>query len=1300
MKKLKIALSLIFALTFSLFLVACGGGGEVMDIVINTENAKTEFKEGEAFDATGLVVNVYYRGKDDPVTLEEGKYSIDSSKFDSSKPGTYEIVVDPEQTPAENAQRVTKSYTVTVVHNWTFDENGNATCPCGAKQTTLNDLTDTVTTVAWGSQATLTEQSANSPAVAPIAGENHVNYGVLVPGQTTQLTLKILEVDTGSTWNTPLMGVRNGVDGLIPREDSYVIGTCAGFSTPEGGTKDAAPQSGTATKDSTPWLVYKSGDVINAADLVGGTVVVSYEYSSDSVMTIRHTLTMANGSTKTQTNSFAVPRASYEIVAYGEKVTYQVTKINEIMNNEVLGFTAELPDNVYQPEGKLFDTTGLTTSAAMSDNTTIDNSYNAYAMLDVVNEDGTTTPTRMNLATTPLSAEMYDFYVEFAGVPFYFTSTGKPGGESQITVVPSEFSVANASAVVKNGVVFDAPLFTADYAVNATHDAVEITAGGTAAVLTAAQKEELGTTADYFVAVKLSGFAEGAVDGAAVDNNGYVHYADGVVELILPVSDGVEYTLTLTKEGATVQTTKINLENVVVPEVGVYVASTDFTLDAGGTYNVVFTGAAGTDDEQLVVGGMRSTIGEIKAAINENPEEGWAALSGQLWVTSVETTDEVVVVGVKVAAPDLINLSATNASSAVEYRDADNNTLASAALNYEMRFSETIPEDVKDIVKISDDTVVFVQRDKLYVIRAVSADSVAGKLEYTDLFIDATLNIQNDLGQSYDVSVSSSAGGVKAEENNAITLSGDASGKLVALGNVGSATDYDYGALVVYSFSVSALGFREDDVKETYYFTANEDTENGQETYTVYTVTGNEIASEVVTPTGERTETQAFSCVSDGIEVYTTENGFKYGAIVTPATGVHSFGEFVDDVAICSVCGATNTRIAIDENSHYEVIMLAPESGEPVANTDTDGADWWVGTMGQETLTGDFQIRYTWTNTRDSAYLSDGALMLEYAGSDESILDGLHKRFLENATTQDNTTQITATTNSLWGEDAVITQKVYQNGTETTYPANAFDAGKTTWEGDYEVIATRIGTTLTVEETVVLTSGDTWTGVLTIENFSTVALTAQIGGNAFWLDDIKVTVGEVNTVIDYAGDVNNKTVGAITSALGSGISVSATITNHSGDWGTHVIKTAGNMIVALPNLDPYNSTTWQEAGYPQCNAFPNSIGTDDLVGEGAAWNCFFNATTPYYLTVSVSVEDGVKFYRDGELMIWYKADRTMVGEVTVADFCEFILNEIVESGFTFMAATGTGAVTTDLHVGAALSDAQAQAQYEAQLPQE
>ena len=1289
MKKLKIALSLIFALTFSLFLVACGGGGEVMDIVINTENAKTEFKEGEAFDATGLVVNVYYRGKDDPVTLEEGKYNIDSSKFDSSKPGTYEIVVDPEQTPAENAQRVTKSYTVTVVHNWVDNGDGTASCDCGARQE-VKELTDTVTTVDWGKPATLEATPSGTPAKAPVAGENHVNYGVLVPGQTVNLTLKIVAVDTGAVYNTPLMGVRSGVNGLIPREDSWVIGSCDGFSVPEGGTKDAAPQSGTATKDSTPWVVYKSGDAIYAADLTGGTVVVSYEYSSDSVMTIRHTLTKADGSTKTQANSFAVPRGSYEIVAYGEKVTYQVTKYESIMNNFVTKFTATPPTAVYQPEGKLFDTTGIKAVATMSDGSTIEDSFNAYATLDGA---------VVNLAVTPLADGMTDFYVEFAQNKAYFTSTEAAGGTSLITVVPSEFSVANASAVVKDGVVFDAPLFTADYAVNADGTAVEIAAGGTAAVLNAEQKEVLDTAAKYFVAVKLSGFAEGAVDGAAV-NNGHAVFTDGVVELILPVSDGVEYTLTLTKGEETVQTTKINLEKVVVPEVGVYVASTDFTLDAGGTYNVVFTGAAGTDDEQLVVGGMRSTIGEIKAAIEKNPEEGWAALSGQLWVTSVEKTDEGVVVGVKVAAPDLINLSSTNASSAVEYRDADNNTLASAALNYEMRFSETIPEDVKDIVKISGDTVVFVQRDKLYVIRAVSADSVAGKLEYDDLYIDATLNIQNETGQPYDVSVSSSADGVKANASNAITVSSDASGKLVALGNVGSATDYDYGALVVYSFSVSALGFREDDVKETYYFTANEDTVNGQEVYTIYTVSGNEITAREVTPTGERETTQVWSCVSDGVEVYTDENGFKYGAIVTPASGAHSFGEFVGDVATCADCGATKTKVAIDENSYYEVILLTRESADAVVNTDTTDKVWWDATIGQTPVSGNFAIEYTWENTRDTYWHQDAVLEFTDGSTyfDMNFFIG-DKFWGELYATSETATHTKTTTYN--GETATLPEQKDPNADDFTGDPDACPV----WLGDYTATMVRIGSTLTITQTLVLDDGNVWKVVDVFTGFTTADLTAQIAGNPYWLDDVRVTVGQVNTVVEKAGDVTGAVVGAIDNVVNTGLSVSATINGHDGDWGTHVIKTASDNRVTLPNLDPFASTVWADAGYPGCNAFPGSnTAYNDIVGvdpdgKPVAYNCFFK-TEPIYMTISISVEDGVKYYRNGELMIWYRADREMATGVTVADFCRVLLTEISESGFTFMAATATGSTSTDLYIGGALTDAQAQAQYEAQLPQE
>ena len=404
-------------------------------------------------------------------------------------------------------------------------------------------------------------------------------------------------------------------------------------------------------------------------------------------------------------------------------------------------------------------------------------------------------------------------------------------------------------------------------------------------------------------------------------------------------------------------------------------------------------------------------------------------------------------------------------------------------------------------------------------------------------------------------------------------------------------------------------------------------------------------------------------------------------------------------MATCSVCGATKTKIAIDESSYYEVIMLAPTGGEPVVNTDTDGADWWVGTMGQETLVGNFQIRYTWTNTRDAAYLSDGALMLIDAETDSATPSGLYKRFLEGATSEGFTAVADVTGSTLWGEDAVITQKVYQNGTETTYPANAFDQGKTTWEGDYEVIATRIGTTLTIEEKVVLASGDTWTGVLTIENFSTVALTAQIGGNAFWLDNIRVTVATVNTVVDKAGDAAGTVVAPIAGLEGSGLSISATISGHTGDWGTHIIDSKLGMHVTLPNLDPWNNTT---GTFPTgVNVYPTP---DDLVGKDpdgttVIYDCFFKAE-PLYMTVSISLTEGVKYYRNGELMIWYKADRVISGTTTIADFVEVLFEDIAENGFTFMVGAAAGSTTTDLHIGGALTDVQAQAQYEAQLPQE
>lgn len=1286
MKKLRIALAVVFSLCFSLFLVACGGGKEVTEIELS--GGTRTFTEGEAFSTGDLQVTVYYRGSDKAVVLESGKYEVDDSAYNPDKAGTYTIVITPEQTPAEGAQPVTATYDVTVEHSWTAstEEAGTEVCGCGAKRTNLTGLNDKIVMGAWNNPATI-EISENSPAEAPSNGENHVTYGVLVAGQSMTLTLQIDAADASATWNAPLMGFRNGADGVLPREDLWVITDAgkSGYTTP--GMTAATAATGSATTESPLWQVYYRGEAINAGDMQPSgdekaTVVVQYDYTSDSIMYIRHTLTPAGGgATKELIYSVLVPNASYEICAYGEKCEYTVTAVETVMNTYMTGFEGKITANQIQAEGKMFDTSGIESTATMSDGNKVEDLFNAYAMLD---------GSVVNLAVTPLAAGMTDFYIEFAGAQYYLTSDGTADGQDSVTVLPTEFTQVTASAVVK-GEVFDAPQVAADYAVDAAGDAVEIVVTGTANMLTAAQKEALGTDKSSFVAFKLSALSEG-VTAVSVDNGGYAVLADGIIEVILPV--GADYTVTITA-GETTQAAKVNMSKVTAPTAGAYVSASDFTLDAGGTYTVVYTGITGDVDAlSLVTGGKRDTIADIKAEITE--EGKYTALRNQMYIKSVEETEEGLVVVYEVAAPQIVNLSATNVSRAVEIRNADNESLASLTLYYNMSFSDA-PSGA--YAKISDDTVVFISGDLMYVIKGVTAESVAGKLDYTDLFIDATLNIENDLGQPYDVSISSSADGTKADVNNTITLSSGATAKVVTLGNVADDTDYDYGALLVYQFSVTALGLRTEDTAEVFRFTANEDNTNGQETYTIFTVTGNEITSEVVTPTGERTETQGFSCVSDGIEVYTTEDGFKYGAIITPATGVHEFGEFVEDVATCSVCGATKTKIAIDESSYYEVIMLAPTGGEPVVNTDTDGADWWVGTMGQETLVGNFQIRYTWTNTRDAAYLSDGALMLIDAETDSATPSGLYKRFLEGATSEGFTAVADVTGSTLWGEDAVITQKVYQNGTETTYPANAFDQGKTTWEGDYEVIATRIGTTLTIEEKVVLASGDTWTGVLTIENFSTVALTAQIGGNAFWLDNIRVTVATVNTVVDKAGDAAGTVVAPIAGLEGSGLSISATISGHTGDWGTHIIDSKLGMHVTLPNLDPWNNTT---GTFPTgVNVYPTP---DDLVGKDpdgttVIYDCFFKAE-PLYMTVSISLTEGVKYYRNGELMIWYKADRVISGTTTIADFVEVLFEDIAENGFTFMVGAAAGSTTTDLHIGGALTDVQAQAQYEAQLPQE
>lgn len=1092
MKKLRIALAVVFSLCFSLFLVACGGGKEVTEIELS--GGTRTFTEGEAFSTGDLQVTVYYRGSDKAVVLESGKYEVDDSAYNPDKAGTYTIVITPEQTPAEGAQPVTATYDVTVEHSWTAstEEAGTEVCGCGAKRTNLTGLNDKMVMIEWNNPATI-EISENSPAEAPSNGENHVTYGVLVAGQTMTLTLQIDAADASQNWFAPLMGFRNGADGVLPREDLWVITDAgkSGYTTP--GMTAGTAATGSATTESPLWQVYYRGEAINAGDMQPSgdekaTVVVQYDYTSDSIMYIRHTLTPAGGgATKELIYSVLVPNASYEICAYGELCSYTVTAVETVMNTYMTGFEGKITANQIQAEGKMFDTSGIESTATMSDGNKVEDLFNAYAMLD---------GSVVNLAVTPLAAGMTDFYIEFAGAQYYLTSDGTADGQDSVTVLPTEFTQVTASAVVK-GEVFDAPQVAADYAVNAAGDAVEIVVTGTANMLTAAQKEALGTDKSSFVAFKLSALSEG-VTAVSVDNGGYAVLADGIIEVVLPV--GADYTVTITA-GETTQTAKVNMSKVTAPTAGAYVSASDFTLDAGGTYTVVYTGLSDIDSLSLVTGGKRDTIADIKAEITA--EGKYTALRNQMYINSVEETEEGLVVVYKVTAPQIVNLSATNVSRAVEIRNADNESLASLTLYYNMSFSDA-PSGA--YAKISDDTVVFISGDLMYVIKGVTAESVAGKLEYTDLFIDATLNIQNAAAASYDVSVSSTADGVTADNANILTDSTGAAasaGKLVALGNVGDDTDYDYGALIVYQFSVKALGLRAEDNAEVFYFTANEDPE-GQESYTVYKVDGNEITSEVVTPAGERTETQAWSCVNDGIEAFKYgDTEFYFGGIVTPATGEHVWeASETENLEVCANCGATKQKTPTESGAYYELVLLSPTN---VANLDTD-ASWNSNTpSGVIDVSENFAIRYEWDNTRDTGWW------------DAWVMVAIGEDLYEAPVLEPDANNIVITRGSLGGN--TTTTATLNGEAVTSVPAGGTaDA----YGGHYVATIYRLSDTLVLEVKLTRPNGDVLIVTRTTKGFPTEDASVYLNGNLFWVDNITMATGTMSLKTDLALDLGEK----------------------------------------------------------------------------------------------------------------------------------------------------------------------------------
>lgn len=1129
MRKLKLALTLLFAMSFSLFLFACGGGKAVQRIQL--EGGKTTFTESDDFSADGLTVKVMFKGEKEWETFKAEKGTVDTDKkiikyadfevdysaYQKGVAGEYDIVVTPDpegQKEADDSltEYVSETYKVTVEHAYGApDENGVEVCSVCQAEREIKVVNETVTTTAWGNKATI-EKNGDIELLGTVtpAGENHISYGSIGIGQSARMTMTVT-TDPAATWNTPLMGIRNGDAGILPREDNYVIGTAAGYTTPEGGTKDAAATAGGYQEalNGAEWVCYSEGTTWNASEYntpeTGATVEIFYNYRTDGVMEIRHTLNPGLGTEKVLTYHIKVPAASYEIVCYGEKAVMNVTKVEYVRNLLLLDYTmSHGPNKTVYAENTMFDVAGIQTTASYTRNiSTPITSYNLYADIDVTTGEGdaaTTETKTINLRANALVAGMKNFRLEFGG------KTIKLEGGNAITVKPSSIDRVYAGEFLYKNTLFSAENTT--YAYDVSGEDVAVIVSGKADRLTPAQKTALDTAEDYYIAFRImapksnvlngnlvAAFDGGTLAGAVIiaDN------ADGALNVILPVNGSTaSAVINLSKGGTnltTAGTVKLDLAGLELPKANYITSTVDsgaMYIDNGGSFKVSYYGIP--DDISklgISVGSRSKDLESVAKATAEKP-----VTVGSAKVTAYEKAGDKVTITYSFDAPRLNN--AFTPEYVVSLVD-DGNVVTSNTLRYTFEMSD----DVEGYVRVANN--VYLKPDGAYLL--VVALFTGEDLQANHLSTNVAVNVQNELAQAYNLSIEYGANGFSVSAINVLTGAKSTDIKTTLNGTVNNSDDFDFGAAVVLSASLADLGIRVDDVKEVYYFDVPEQNVNTAGDYTFYRVNGDNTITAITIAAKDvpaETELQALQCLQDGYYAHAYKADpaadtvdFYYGGRYSKASGAHTWVADENSTTswTCSVCHSTKEQI-VDGDVTYNVVTSSKSAAQGVVNNDTTADGWWVAEEKSSaiTLSGNFNATYFWKNT-DGNYPGDGAIEFVDANNQYFAMRTFQCDFNPGPDGS-----------KLCAEGSTATHEFTKNGQKIDAIVGAQEGG---WTGDAVVTVRRLGTTLTFLQTLTTESGDVYVAVSTITNFTTDDLTCRVAGNPYWCSDIKVAVGTV-----------------------------------------------------------------------------------------------------------------------------------------------------------------------------------------------
>ncbi len=909
MRKLKVALTLLFAMCFSLFLFACGGGKSGLKSVLVEGDIKTTYAEtdtAKAFSIDGMVVKVIYKegmktddnGNVIPVELKGSEYTVDASAIKWGTVGTYPVIVTPngqKEVDPSLTQEVVGTYEVKIEHAYgEADENGEKVCSvCEARIRNVT-VDDTVEIKKWGGAPAVEKKNDKSPITQP---KHYATYGNIGIGQRITVRGTALNTNLSADWFFPIIGVANGTKGVVVRNDSWTIleGPGADFYWPNHNT-GATASGGNADATSAEWDIFANGTTCTSRDYVPeAQMELTWNYREDGIMQLIFNNITAG---KKVTYELKVPAASYDAVLYGEHVKMHITEVEieknlSIKNFEVLHGANKLA----YAENTLFNEDGIVTKATYNKGIVADiTTYDLYA--DIVTGEGDEkVTTTYDLRTTPLTKNMTNFRLEFSGyskaLPIELT-------ESVIRGVNPDWDVQ------ENRYSWHADDVNYVYDVNENKE-ITIFASGTASKVPDGKGDP---NSKYYISFRLMGCGKNVKDQTYTFQNGttvgQVVWENGNGEALIMVDADSEgkiapVDITLKEQVSETETIdrviKLDTTNLTIPAVS-SVQSGKAYIDVGGEIEVTFEGAALKEDIStytFFAGSKRLSYNDLnKLNAAENPASEVVAIRDSLVITKFahNKTDGTLIITYKLLAPNLARAFTNSFNVSVQ---KDGETLADETLVYAYEMSSALGGGY---VEVSNGLYVKADGTRLIALRFNNSINVEA-----DFISDVKLNIQNDSATVYDLSVKIAAGNVaQFTAVNDLTKVTLASARVNILGTVGYAEDYDRGAAIISVVDLTAIGLRNttDTKTQTYYFEAYKtDLSSG---YDIYKVENNTITKETVATPTERTGGVLGDCVLDTLRYYELKDGgtvlFKYGQQASVAHGNHNF---VDDV--CSKCG-------------------------------------------------------------------------------------------------------------------------------------------------------------------------------------------------------------------------------------------------------------------------------------------------------------------------------------------------------------------------------------------------------------